>query len=143
MNAVVRKFEKTDSRRIPTIDDFEAGNLDPETFDHEAHVYIAWQLLEEDDLPVAAVRFTTALKRLTEKLGIGSKYHETISWFYLLIIAERREGKARQDWTAFKAANDDLFRRDGNVLSRYYSKETLASKTARRAFILPDRLVVA
>ena len=56
MNAVVGKFDDADSHRFPAIDDFEAGRLDPESFDHEAHVYIAWQLLEQDDLPVAAVR---------------------------------------------------------------------------------------
>ncbi len=126
-----------------TIDDIEQSRIEAGAFDHEAHVYLAWLYLGEYPLTEAIDRFTSALKRLTLRLGVPGKYHETISWFYLLIIAERREGQARQDWTAFKAENDDLFRRDGNVLSRYYSKETLASNTARRAFVLPDRLVVA
>ena len=139
MNAVVCKSENTDSRRFPTIDDFEAGNLDPETFDHEAHVYIAWQLLEEDDLPVAAVRFTAALKRLTEKLNIESKYHETISWFYMVLIAERRALQGRHDWKSFAGANPDLLSGPIRLLEQRYSSERLWSALAKQQFLLPDQ----
>ena len=75
------------------------------------------------------------------KLGVPGKYHDTITWFYLLIIAERRNRDGGDDWPTFRRANDDLFSRDDNVLGRYYSKELLASDEARNNFILPDRLV--
>jgi hypothetical protein len=124
-----------------TIDDMEASRIDGGSFDHEAHVYTAWLYLERYPVTEAIERYTSALKRLTLKLGVPGKYHETITWFFMLIIAERRKGKANHDWTAFEADNDDLLRREDNVLSRYYSKETLATDAARRSFVLPDRLV--
>jgi hypothetical protein len=34
-----------------TIDAFERGEIDPEAFDHEAHVYMAWLYLERFALP--------------------------------------------------------------------------------------------
>jgi hypothetical protein len=141
MNAVVGKFDYANSHRFPAIDDFEAGRLDPESFDHEAHVYIAWQLLEQDDLPVAAVRFTTALKRLTRKLGIEGKYHETISWFYMILIAERRALQARHDWKSFAGVNPDLLSEPIQLLEQHYSSDRLWSALARQQFLLPDLCV--
>ena len=92
----------------------------------------------------AIERFTAALKRLTVKLGVPGKYHNTITWFFMLIIAERRNGEAGTsglEWSDFRRNNDDLFRRDENVLHRYYKAETLATDAARRTFVLPDKLV--
>ncbi|NNK38733.1 MAG: hypothetical protein HKP03_09650, partial [Xanthomonadales bacterium] len=49
------------------VEAFEAGTLDPTAFDHEAHVHVAWSLLEQDELPAATVRYSSALRRLTRK----------------------------------------------------------------------------
>ena len=131
----------TPSQPALSIDDLEQNRIDGGSFDHEAHVYLAWLYLDRYPLTEAIDRFTSALKRLTTKLGVPGKYHETISWFYMLIIAQRRAGNAGNDWPNFKEKNPDLLSRDANVLNRYYSKETLATDAARRAFVLPDRLV--
>lgn len=123
-----------------TINDFERGRVDADSFDHEAHIYMAWLYLDAYPVTDAIERFTTALKRLTLKLGVPGKYHDTITWFFMLIIAERRTDEASRVWPTFKKDNDDLFRREDNVLNRYYSTETLATDEARRSFVLPDRL---
>lgn len=118
----------------------EASNIDPGTFDHEAHVYMGWLYVREYPLTEAIRRFSDALRRLTIKLGVPGKYHDTISWFYLLLIAERRSIACDDSWFAFRRDNDDLFRRDDNVLERYYSSDLLWSERARQSFVLPDRL---
>ncbi len=123
-----------------TIEAFETGRIDVDSFDHEAHVYVAWLYLER--LPVfdAAQRYSAALKRLTRQLGIPGKYHETITCFYMFKIAERRDGHAGS-WLDFKGRNADLFARGkSSLLHRCYSRATLDSERARRAFVLPDRL---
>ncbi len=117
----------------------ESGEVDPATFDHEAHVYLGWQYVREFPLPEAIGRFTDALRRLTTKLGVPGKYHDTISWFYLLLIAERRATASEDSWFAFRRDNDDLFSRENSILERYYSKELLWSDRARRSFVLPDQ----
>ena len=122
-----------------TVEAFEAGDIDAEQFDHEAHVYAAWLFLDAYPIGEAGERFVSALKRLTVKLGVPDKYHDTITRFYLAIIAERRDASPERNWTDFKASNDDLFSGPGNVLSRYYTKERLGSDAARQAFVLPDR----
>ena len=69
------------------------------------------------------------------------KYHETISWFSMLLIAERRSIQKTDTWQSFCRDHPDLFARgDENILNRYYSSELLDSDHARRSFMLPDKL---
>ena len=122
-----------------SVDAFERGEIDPDAFDHEAHVYVAWLYLERFPLPAALEKFDAALRRLTVKLGIPGKYHATITWFFLLLIGERCGADPGADWHRFRRRNADLFE-DGGMLERYYSRQMLASDRARRSFVLPDRL---
>jgi hypothetical protein len=122
-----------------TVTAFEDGDIDPDQFDHEAHIYAAWLYVRAFPAGDAADRFVAALKRLTLKLGIPGKYHDTITRFFLALIAERRERAPDADWTEFRNANRDLFDRSANVLTRYYSPGRLDTEAAKRSFVLPDR----
>lgn len=118
------------------IAEFEAGSFDPSSFDHAAHVRVAWCYLQECDLGEAIRRFTRALRALTARLGVAGKYHETISWFFMIAIAERCARQPDADWEAFRRGNPDLFR--GDLLRGRYSDDRLRSPLARRQFLLPD-----
>ena len=120
----------TSGRRSISIEDFENGSIDPEQFDHEAHVYIAWSYLQKYDLEDAIGKFSKALRSLTRKLGIESKYHETITWFFLILIAESRDKPGSNDWRTFKRQNPDLLTTRPSVISNYYSDERLGSSIA-------------
>ncbi|MDJ0940903.1 MAG: hypothetical protein QNJ00_14165 [Woeseiaceae bacterium] len=125
-----------------TLEAFERGDIDAAEFDHGAHVYAAWLFLDSD--PVSgAERFVGALKRLTRKLGVPGKYHDTITRFYLAVINERMHGTGDTGWAAFERSNPDLFAAEDNVLFRYYSRERLGSDAARQTFLLPDRVAAA
>lgn len=119
---------------------FEDASIDPDLFDHEAHVYVAWLYLQECELDEALARFCAALKRLTIKLGIESKYHETITWFFMILIAERFTKPDSGDWQSFKRQNADLFATDPSIIKQHYSADRLGSALARTQFFLPDRL---
>ena len=118
---------------------FENATLEPGGFNHEAHILVGWRYLQDLSLLDALTRFTDAIKRLTRKLGVPSKYHETITWFYLIKIAERCSDDSAADWPAFKAANPDLFAWNPSLIEKYYSDALLFSDTARRMFVFPDR----
>ncbi|MEQ9562702.1 MAG: hypothetical protein RLN69_09295 [Woeseiaceae bacterium] len=122
----------------PGIAELEAGLIDPEQFDHQAHVFVAWSYLAEYPLAESIQRFTAALRRLTVKLGASDKYHETITWFYLIEIEKRRNAETSRSWPAFVLENADLLRRGGDVLRQHYSPALLASPLAREKFVLPD-----
>jgi hypothetical protein len=123
----------------PSLADFEAGNFDPAAFDHRAHVYVGWCFLEQLSLAEAIQRFTRALRRFTESIGQHGKYHETISWFFLIQIANRRQGTAATCWQSFCNENSDLLNCGGALLRQYYSESLLESPRAKDHFLLPDR----
>ncbi len=126
----------TSERTELSVSAIERGDIDVEAFDHEAHVYAGWRFVREMPLLEAIERFSSALKRLTHNLGVPEKYHGTVTWFYMLLIAERQ--RPDQEWAEFRNANADLFERD--LLARYYTPEVLSSAAARKGFVLPDRI---
>lgn len=121
-----------------SIEKFEAGDVDAERFDHEAHVHMAWLYVQTFDLADAIARFDSALRRLTKRLGVPGKYHATITWLFLVLINERT--RPGETWDEFRSRNQSLMRDSKTTLQRYYSEERLFSDAARAHFVLPDRL---
>jgi hypothetical protein len=68
---------------------FEDCTLPPEQFPHRAHVRLAWLYLREGSLLDALPRFVEGLKRYAASLGAATKYHETVTWAYMILIHER------------------------------------------------------
>ncbi len=122
----------------PDLQSFEAGNFDAATFNHRARVYVAWCYLQQCDLPESIRQFTAALRRFAKSIDQPGKYHETISRFFMILVAERRVGPAAHDWYRFEQDNPELLRQGGELLRRYYSQAVLDSERARRQFVLPD-----
>jgi len=119
---------------------FEAGEAPPDGFHHREHVRVAWWYARQQAWHVALAKFRDALRRFAIAQGKPDLYHETITTAFLVLIAERLDGDAR-DWTweEFAARNADLLTWRPSILDRYYQPETLASDRARRTFVLPDR----
>jgi hypothetical protein len=117
---------------------FEAGEIDPQHFNHAAHVHIAWCYLQQFPTAMAIAKFTSALRSLTERLGVPQKYHETMSWFFVIVIADRLAHAPGGDWESFKRDNRDLFEGGAELVRRHYTKARLDSAEARQRFLLPD-----
>lgn len=115
-------------------------SLPAEAFHHEQHVHVAWLFVREHGMPAALGEFSAAIKRFAQAKGAHGLYHETITWAFLLLIADRQARTASSTWEQFAAGNADLLTWKPSVLSRYYSKELLASDLARRTFLMPDLL---
>ncbi|MGH8194336.1 MAG: hypothetical protein ACREQ8_08065 [Woeseiaceae bacterium] len=135
MNGVAMK--SADRQKLSGIQAFESGEIDPANFNHEAHVHVAWSYLQEYPLAEAIAKFTATLQALTSRLDIAMKYHETISWFFMIAIADR--GALGCPWETFKSINSDLIENGAGLLRRHYSPACLSSPKARRQFVLPDR----
>jgi len=117
---------------------FAEGSLDPAAFHHRDHVRVAWIHLERYAPAAALERFTGGLRRLAAAAGKPDRYHETITWAYLLLINERRARAARaMTWEEFAVENADLLTWKPSILAAYYPADVLASDLARRAFVLP------
>jgi hypothetical protein len=119
---------------------FESGATAPDSFHHVDHVRLAFEYLRRYSALEALEKFSAALQRFAAAQGKADRYHETITWVYLLLIRERiaRAGPP-QTWEEFAGRNSDLLIWKGGVLGTLYRAETLDSDLARRIFVLPDR----
>ena len=87
-----------------TIERFEAAQVDPARFDHEAHVYVGWMYLRAYARDEAIARYDAALRRLTES---GPK------------PARRKTSSSSRPTTAqSKTATRKAARRQGGTRSR-------------------------
>ncbi len=50
---------------------------------------VAWLFVRRYGMPAALGEFTAAIKRFADAKGATGLYHETITWAFLLLIAER------------------------------------------------------
>ncbi len=122
------------------IEHFENLTIHPEQFSHREHVRLAWTYLGEYPTLTALSRFCEGLKRFAASVGKPDRYHETVTWAYLLLIHERMaKNTASKSWEAFAEANADLLNWEANILKRYYREETLQSDLAKRVFLFPDK----
>lgn len=122
------------------IEQFENLTLPPEAFPHREHVRLAWIYLSEHPPLTALSKFCDGLKRFAASVGKPDRYHETITWAYLLLIHERMtKTETTESWEAFAEANGDLLDWENNVLKNYYLDETLKSDLAKRVFLFPDK----
>jgi len=120
---------------------FEACTLPPSQFPHREHVRVGWAYLRRMPLTDALTTFRAGLRAFAAAAGKPERYHETITWAYLLIIQDRiARGRSGDSWEAFAAANPDLILSGRQLLERYYRPETLESALARAHFLWPDAL---
>jgi|SRR6185437_12406559 len=121
------------------IAELEACTLSPDRFHHAGHVHAAWIYLSRYPALEAIGRFCNSLRNFAASMGKPERYHETITWAYLLIVNERMQCQGGgENWDSFAAANPDLLDWENPILHRYYRKETLDSALARRVFLMPD-----
>jgi hypothetical protein len=91
------------------IQQFEGGTTPAGTFHHCDHVRLAFEYLCRYPVLEALERFPDALRRFAAAQGKAQRYHETITWAYLLLIRERMARAGRvQTWEEFAGCNADL-----------------------------------
>ena len=119
-------------------DDFSAGRVTPDRFDHRAHVRLAYVFLADSGVDAAAEQMRAALLALLAHHGVSAaKYHETMTRAWILAVRhfmDRTEHSGSAD--EFIDANPILL--DSKIMLTHYSAELLFSAEARARFVEPD-----
>ena len=113
----------------------ERGEIPNKDFHHGSHLHVAWvYLAESSSVQQAADRMRDTLRRFAAAAGKPEKYHETITlfWVHLLARASKR-GERLED---IVHANPQLLEK--NFALTYYSAGRLFSDEARTSWIEPD-----
>jgi hypothetical protein len=118
---------------------FERGTLDPARFNHRLHLSLAWTYLQRDGFPEGALRFRQHLRAYVEKIGATGKYHETLTWAYLVLLNEELSLRSSPDepFDSMIQRRPDLLDHRNGAITRCYSQSRLDLPEARRVFLLP------
>lgn len=119
---------------------FASCALPASDFSHRGHLRVAWVYLRRRPFGRAALCFGRHLRRYAGSLGAAGKYHETLTWVYLVLINERLQAAPPGErFEAFLERCPELADPKGGLIGRYYDKVQLASPEARQVFVLPGR----
>ncbi len=115
---------------------FTAGEIANQDFHHRDHLRLAWIQIRRLGLARALEAVTAAIRQFAAGHGHGDRYHETMTRFWLLVVAM---GISRHPTLAFDellAAEPHLL--DKNLPYRHWSRERMGSEDARQRWLEPD-----
>jgi len=134
------------------IDQFERGTLPKAMWTHGAHLGVGtWYLVTLPE-EIAIERMRRGIQHYNECVGTAntpdSGYHETLTLFWLRIIAGQVSGvpSASRRLTAqekLKAVRGvvEKFGSRRDLFKNYYSFDVVASREARARWVPPDKIV--
>ena len=115
----------------------ERGEIANESFHHLSHLHVAWvYLYESSSLNEAAAKMRDTLRKFAASAGKAEKYHETITLFWVRLLATIRRASFRQTLEQVVQAKPRLLEK--NFPLDYYSPEILFSDRARTEWVEPD-----
>lgn len=79
-------------------DRFEQGIINAATFDHRAHLEVAWQALGRMPLEDALAWYLRHLRALVTRLGVPGKLDVTLTWAWLLLLHEHLQAAPQTDF---------------------------------------------
>jgi hypothetical protein len=121
---------------------FENCTLPPSQFSHRLHLQMGWRCLRQHGFPQGVVEFEKRLRAYVESVGASAKFHQTVTWAYMVLMNEEMTCRSAPDEpfeTMIERRSDLLDHRSG-ALAQCYPREQLESSAAQRVFMLPRQL---
>src|ERR1700720_3949124 len=113
------------------------GEIANENFHHVSHLHVAWVYLSESSLvKEAATKMRETLRKFASSAGKLGKYHETITLFWVHLLACAHAAESGKTLEEIVHANPRLLEK--NFPLAYYSAERLFSNSARTSLVEPD-----
>jgi hypothetical protein len=121
---------------------FEGGTLPAASFSHREHLALGWAYLARHGFPEGALEFRKHFRRYVREVGATGKYHETITWAYLVLMSEEMmlRSSPEESFDSMIERRPDLLDHRHGALSRCYPRSQLDSPEARSVFMLPRQV---
>jgi hypothetical protein len=111
---------------------FEHATLDPATFGHREHLYVAWCYLRALPLEEALARYILNLRRITLLSGAPTKFHATMTWAYVVLLHSAMVRSPGADFDRLLGENPALGVPAAEV-AQIRSSSRAATRPARRS----------
>ena len=120
------------------IDSLKNCSLNPKLFNHEAHLRLAWLLIDKYGIEKAIVYMEELLLNFVIHVGARDKYHKTLTIAAMHIVNNYMVNEGRSDFKEFIIKHDELNTNFKAILNSYYSFDVFKAKHAANEFIQPD-----
>ena len=109
-----------------------------ERFGHYEHLRIAWLVIDRHGAELATGIVGQKLKAMAIARGVAPLYNETMTRFWIRLIAHVREATGAQTIDEATASVPMLL--DKNLAQRHWSRTLMFGPEARAAWVEPDLL---
>lgn len=122
---------------------FKRQEIDPNEFNHLAHLKVAWDYIHEYSMVEAREKFHQDIIKLTKVLGAEEKYHRTLTDFFLDYLYQvkwylNHNGTSSESWALVEQECSLLIKNAKKLISYYYSDELINSDLARAQYVDAD-----
>lgn len=134
---------KTNHRQLSDnqfMEQFRNGSFDPELFNHEAHLRLAWLSIDRFGLDQAEENIQHQLQRYVEIVGAKDKYHMTLTIVALKIVNHFMKKSKSDNFHDFIEEFPKLKYAFQELINAHYSYNIFTSDKARSMFLEPDLL---
>lgn len=130
---------RTEDEIVAVVRGFESCETDKAAFKHQDHLTVAVSYLQELSVADATNKLRTALLLFVDHHGVDrKKYNETITVFWLEVVAEKLRSLPLESSLVAKCNAVIETLSDAGLMLEYYSAEVLFSDKAREEFVRPD-----
>jgi hypothetical protein len=115
---------------------FHAGQIPNRGFHHRDHLRLAWVHIHRLGLAQATALVTSAILRFATHHGSRDRYNDTMTRFWLRLVATAISDHPALTFEALLAAEPHLLEKE--LPFRHWSRERLLSLPARAGWVDPD-----
>lgn len=119
---------------------FETGRLNPQLFDHEAHIKLAWMYLNLYGEELAIAKTCEGIRNFDRLHGDGTKYHTTLTIAAVKAVYHFQRKSKSNSFEEFINEFPRLKTSFKSLLNLHYGSDILNNKKAKTEFVEPDLL---
>ena len=119
---------------------FEAGELPPALFTHEAHIRLAWIHIEQYGIEKAISNIVSQIQSYTLKLGVPEKFNKTLTVAAVRAVYHFMRKDRSKNFQTFIKNNSRLKNNFKQIVATHYGFDIYNSPRARQHYLEPDPL---
>lgn len=117
---------------------FSECTFHPDLFSHEAHLRIAWILINELGIKEAVNEIRKQLQNFAKHHNGMDKYHDTVTIAAVKIMSHYMNLSATTNFESYIEENSELITNFKGLLESHYSFNVFVSEKAKKTYIEPD-----
>lgn len=119
---------------------FRNGTFDPDLFNHEAHLRLAWIHIKKYGIDTAIDNICDQLMAFVKQHGVEGKFNKTLTVAAIKAVDHFISRSNKTDFLHFLQQHPRLKYNFKDLMASHYGVDIYHSATAKKEFVQPDLL---